>query len=155
MLAVTRDSSWEASLFVHIAGAMLLVGGLFVASLCLLYAWRAADDGERTRIQRFAYLTLFFVVLPAYIVMRVAAQWVLSESPYDLGDDDPTWVGIGFIIADAGFLVLIATLILAGIGIRRMRTDGGRAGGRVVTVLSVALLIAYVVAIWAMTAKPS
>jgi uncharacterized membrane protein len=156
MLAVIRnDGGWELSLFVHIAGSMLLVGGLFVASAALIYAWRARDDADEAKIRRYAYMTLFFVVLPAYIVMRIGAQWVLSESPYDLGDNDPSWVGIGFIIADASFLVLIISLILAGIGIRRMRTGGGRTGARVVTVLSVALLIAYVVAIWAMTTKPT
>ena len=152
MLAVTRGSSWEATLFVHVAGALLLVGGLFVASACLIYAWRRADE---TKVQTFAYKTLFFVALPAYIVMRVGAQLVLSKSPYDLGDNDPTWVGIGFIISDASFLVLIITLILAGIGFRRTRDGGGLTGARVITVLSVALLIAYVVAIWAMTTKPT
>jgi hypothetical protein len=87
--------------------------------------------------------------------MRVGAQVVLSKSPYSLGNSDPTWVGIGFIISDASFLVLIITLILAGIGIRRTRAGGGLTGARVITVLSVALLIAYVVAIWAMTTKPT
>ena len=153
MLAYIRnDGAWEASLFMHIAGAMLLVGGLFVASACLIYAWRAKDDGDEARIRRFAYLTLFFVVLPAYFAMRIGAQWVLSASPFS---DKANWIGIGFAISDIGFLVLIISLILAGVGIRRTRTGGGRTGARVVTVLSVALLIAYVVAIWAMTTKPS
>ena len=105
---------------------------------------RRSDDSR--------YLTLFFVVLPAFFAMRIGAAWVLSASPYN---SDQNWVGIGMIISDAGFLVLIISLILAGIGIRRMRSGGGRAGARVVTVLSVALLIAYVVAIWAMTTKPT
>ena len=149
---IRPDGAWEASLFLHIAGAMLLVGGLFVVSLALIYAWRAKEDSEEAKIRRFAYLTLFFVVLPAFFAMRIGAEWVLSASPYT---SDQNFVGIGYLISDIGFLVLIISLILAGIGIRRMRTGGGRTGARVVTVLSVALLIAYVVAIWAMTTKPT
>jgi hypothetical protein len=152
MLAATRDRSWEASLFLHVAGAMLLVGGLFVVSASLIYAWRAREDSDENALRRFAYLTLFFVVLPAYFAMRIGAQWVLSASPFD---DRQNWVGIGFAISDIGFLVLIVSLILAGVGIRRLRTGGGRTGARVVTVLSVLLLLAYVVAIWAMTTKPA
>ncbi|HEU5211643.1 MAG TPA: hypothetical protein VFU10_02645 [Gaiellaceae bacterium] len=131
---------------------MLLVGGLFVVSAALIYAWRAKEDGDEAKIRRFAYLTLFFVVLPAFFAMRIGAEWVLSASPFS---DNANWVGIGFAISDAGFVVLIISLILAGFGIRRMRTGGGQTGARVITVLSVALLIAYVVAIWAMTTKPS
>jgi uncharacterized membrane protein len=150
--SIRPDGGWEASLFLHVAGAMLLVGGLFVVSASLLYAWRARDEADETALRRFAYLTLFFVVLPAFFAMRIGAQWVLSASPYD---DNQNWVGIGFAISDAGFVVLIISLILAGFGIRRTRTGGGRIGARVVTLLSVALLIAYVVAIWAMTTKPT
>ncbi len=152
ILAATRDRSWEASLFLHVAGAMLLVGGLFVVSASLIYAWRAKEDADENALRRFAYLTLFFVVLPAFFAMRIGAEWVLSASPYT---SDQNFVGIGFMISDAGFLVLIISLILAGFGIRSMRTGGGRVGARVVTLLSVALLIAYVVAIWAMTTKPT
>lgn len=149
---IRPDGAWEASLFLHVLGAMLLVGGLFVVSASLIYAWRAQEHADETSLRRFAYLTLFFVVLPAFFAMRIGAAWVLSASPYN---SDQNWVGIGMAISDAGFLVLIISLILAGIGIRRMRTGGGRVGARVVTVLSVALLIAYVVAVWAMTTKPT
>lgn len=152
LASIRPDGAWEASLFLHVAGAMLLIGGLFVVSASLVYAWRAREDADETALRRLAYLTLFLVVLPSFFAMRIGAEWVLSASPYD---SDQNWVGIGMIISDAGFLVLLISLVLAGIGIRRMRTGGGRTGARVVTVLSVALLIAYVVAIWAMTTKPT
>ena len=37
LAAIRPDGAWEASLFLHIAGAMLLVGGLFVVSAALLW----------------------------------------------------------------------------------------------------------------------
>src|SRR5262249_57516499 len=81
LAAIRPDGAWEASLFLHIAGAMLLVGGLFVVSAALIYAWRTQDDGGEAKIRRFAYLTLFFVVLPAFFAMRIGAEWVLSAPP--------------------------------------------------------------------------
>ena len=66
---------------------------------------------------------------------------------------DPAWIAIGYITADVGALLLLIALILGGIGIRRART--GAAGMlRTSLVISVILLAAYVVTIWAMGAKP-
>jgi len=156
MVADLRNStSWETPLFVHVLGAMLLVGGLFIVTASLVLAWRARDEGDVAALTRFAYRTLFFLVLPAFVVMRIAAEWVLSESPYDKAKDNLDWVGIGYLISDIGALLLIVSLVLAGIGLRRAASGGGRTGARVVTVVTLLLLAAYVVAIWAMTTKPS
>jgi hypothetical protein len=153
MVALIRTSEWETPLFFHVLGAMLLVGGMFIASVSLVLAWRAKDEGDVAALTRFAYRTLLFLVLPAFILMRVAAQWVLSKSPFDAIGDDLTWVAIGYVIADIGGLALLISLILAGVGLRR-GSLGGR-GARVVTAVTLLLLAAYVVAIWAMTTKPS
>ena len=58
------------------------------------------------------------------------------------------------VIADAGGLVLVITLIIGGIGVRRL--DAGKSSGllKATLVLSVVLLAAYVVAVWAMAGKP-
>ena len=40
--------------------------------------------------------------------MRVGAQWIYSKEN-DIYPTDPTWVGIGFIVADAGLLILLIT----------------------------------------------
>jgi hypothetical protein len=153
MLAFIRNStSWETPLFVHVAAAMLLVGGLFAVAVALGGSWRASES-DAIALRRFAYRTLFIVVLPAFVIMRIAAQWVLSKSPFGDLKEDPNWVGIGFVISDIGALVLIVALILAGLGLRR--TGSGQTSSRVVTVLTFALLAAYVVAIWAMTTKPN
>jgi uncharacterized membrane protein len=153
MVALIRYSEWETPLFFHVLGAMLLVGGMFVVSASLVLAWRADNEGDVAALTRFAYRTLFFLVLPAFLLMRIAAQWVLSKSPWD-SDDDQTWIGFGFLISDIGALLLIVSLVLAGIGLRR--ADSGRStGARVVTVVTLLLLAAYLVAIWAMTTKPT
>jgi uncharacterized membrane protein len=152
MVAFIRTSEWEWPLFFHVLGAMLLVGGLFVVSASLVLAWRAENEGDVAVLTRLAYRTLFFLVLPAFIVMRIGAQWVLDKSPFD---DDQNWVGIGFAISDLGALGLIVSLILAGIGLRRAESGRGGTVARVVTVVTLLLLAAYIVAIWAMTTKPT
>jgi uncharacterized membrane protein len=156
MVALIRTGDWETPLFFHVAGAMLLVGGMFVVSASLLLAWRSQDEGTSVALTRVAYRTLFFLVLPAYIVMRIGAQWVLSKSPFDAIADDLTWVTIGYLIADIGGILLLVALILAGVGLRRAADKGpGRTSARIVTVVTLLLLAAYIVAIWAMTTKPS
>ncbi len=62
-------------------------------------------------------------------------------------------MGIGFITADAGALLLLIALILGGIGLRRARS-GGTGFLRASLYVSVLLLAAYLVAVWAMGAKP-
>jgi uncharacterized membrane protein len=153
MVGLIRYSEWETPLFFHVLGAMLLVGGMFVVSAALVLAWRAKDEGDAAALTRFAYRALFFLVLPAFLLMRIAAQWVLSKSPWD-GDDDQTWIGLGFLISDIGALLLIVSLVVAGIRLRRADSGGGTSA-RVVTVVTLLLLAAYLVAIWAMTTKPT
>ena len=48
--------------------------------------------------------------------MRVGAQWVESKEHLDDLPDDPAWLGIGYITADGGGLLLLIALILGGIG---------------------------------------
>ena len=107
------------------------------------------------RLLRIGAMTLFFVCLPGYLVMRGGAEWIYSRE--HLGDlpDDPTWIGIGYITADAGALLLLISLILAGLGVRRQRGGGGTGLLRASLFISVVLLAAYVVTIWAMGAKPT
>ena len=53
-----------------------------------------------------------------------------------------------------GLLFLVAAIVLTGLAARRKTEAGGGAGVRVATGLISVLLVAYVVAIWAMTTKP-
>jgi hypothetical protein len=151
MLAAIRPHGIDLAVFVHVAGAMVLVGGVLTAATASLVGWR--DEG--VALQRFAALTLFAVALPGWIVMRIGAEWAASKEHLNDLPSDPTWLGIGFTIADAGGIVLLVALVLGGIGVRRARTGGGRGLLRASGALAALMLIAYVVAVWAMGAKPS
>jgi hypothetical protein len=58
--------------------------------------------------------------------------------------------------SDLGGLFILVSLILAGVGARRLRLSGGTTSAlvRIATVLTAIALIAYVVTVWAMSAKP-
>ena len=149
MLAAIRPDSWNLPLFVHVLGAMVLVGGLLVTSASVLVARGDA------RLLRIGCLTLLFVCLPGYLVMRGGAEWIYSREHLGDAPEDPTWVGIGYATADAGALLLLLSLILGGLGLRRLRGGGGTGLLRASLLISVVLLAAYVVTIWAMGAKPT
>lgn len=153
MLASIRPDEVNFPLFLHVFGAMLLVGTLFAVALATVLAWRRPDDA--VSLTRFSLRTLLMGVLPAYILMRIGAQW--TESKENFPDDfDPTWLGIGYITADAGALLVLISLILAAFGLRKLRSESGGVGfGRAVGVICILLLAAYIVAVWAMTAKPT
>jgi hypothetical protein len=148
MLAAMRAGSVDLPLFLHVLGAMVLVGGLLVTTTSVLVA-----RGD-VRLLRLGYLSLLIVCLPGYVVMRIGAEWTYARE--HLGDmpSDPTWIGIGYATADGGALLLLLALILGGIGVRRLR-DGRTGLVRASLFLSVVLLAAYVVTIWAMGAKPA
>jgi hypothetical protein len=151
VLAAIRPDSWNFPLFVHVLGAMILVGGLLTGASLLAFA-----RGD-VRSLRLGYWTLLAVALPGYIVMRVGAEWMYTK--YDdlipEGVDDPTWIGIGYIIADLGALLVLIALILGGIGVRRLRD--GKGGGLLKAAMVIAwiVLAAALVAVWAMSGKPS
>ncbi len=132
-------------MFLHVLGAMVAVGGLLLAATSLATAWRSDDAGAL----RLTYRALLWVALPAWIVMRVFAQFLLDESGYS---DEEGWVGMGYMTSELGLLLIIAATVLAGLSVRRAQ-GGGRiraAGVGVGIVLALALL-----AFFAMTTKPS
>ena len=129
---------------------MVLVGGLVTAAGSGIIGWRDETDDLR----RFSYRTLLAVVLPGYVLMRVGADWTYLKENLDDAPDQ-VWVGIGFITADLGALLLLIALILGGIGLRRSRTGKGSALLKTSTVIATVLLAAYIVAVWAMGAKPT
>jgi hypothetical protein len=141
VLAAIRPDDWNIALFVHILGAMTLVG-----SLALVATSIAADN------LRLGFRTLWIAVIPSWIVMRVAAQWIASKEHVDDIDPTPAWVDIGYSTSEGSFLLLIIATICAGIAARRARGGGLRTATLVLVGIS---LIAYVVAIWAMTTKPT
>jgi hypothetical protein len=150
LLAAVRDSSFYFPLFLHIFGAMVLVGSVLTAVVAALGADRTGDP---VRMRRLTFRTLLFVGLPSYIVMRVGAEWMYSKEFGDLpeGIDDPTWVGIGYITADLGALLFLIALVSAGVGSWKSKSWLGTAAG----IVGAIALIGWIVAVWAMGAKPT
>jgi hypothetical protein len=148
MVAAIRPDSWDFPLFVHVAGAMLLVGALVVVVATMGGALRRGDGVEV--LSSLAFRMLLIGVLPAYVLMRVSAEWIASKEDVP---DDVDWVGIGYAVGDGGLVLTIIAAIVAWRAARRGPAGPGGLG-RAVVVLSVVLLLGYAVAIWAMTAKP-
>jgi hypothetical protein len=151
MLAAVRPDSWNFPLFVHVLGAMILVGGLVAGASALAFARGDA------KLLRLGFWSLMLVSFPGWVVMRLGAQWIYSKEGWDNVPDNlrPDWLGIGAVLADAGGLVLVITLIIGGIGVRRLQAGKSSRLLKATLVLSVVLLAAYVVAVWAMAGKPN
>ncbi len=144
-LLLIRPTEWEIPVFLHVLGAMVLMGALLLAATVLVGAWRSEDAAA----VRLGYRSLLLVALPSWLVMRVTGQWALAESPFD---DEEAWIGVGFAASEGGFVLMVAATVLAGISVRRA-AGGGRVRAAVVLVgIVLALMLA---AILAMTTKPA
>jgi hypothetical protein len=151
IIAASRPTDWNFPLFIHVLGAVLLVGGLVAGATTLALA-----RGE-VRYLRLGYWSLLALALPGWLIMRVGAEWIYTKEGWDdlpEGIDEPAWLGIGYITADAGGLILLIALILGGVGVRRLRAGKGAGLLKGTLVLSLIALTAYVVAVWAMSGKP-
>jgi hypothetical protein len=146
VVGAIRPDDWNLPLFLHVLGAMVLLGATLVTVTAGLGSAAVADAA---RLRRLAFRSLLFVALPAYIVMRVGAEWINAKAFGD-GVDEPAWIAVGYITADLGALLLVLGLILSGLGSRR--GSGGLA--RAASILLALALVGWVVAVWAMSAKP-
>jgi hypothetical protein len=149
VLATVRPDSVSIALLLHVGGAMILLGGLVTAATALVAGWRGPSEW----LLRLGYRVLLAVALPGWILMRVGAAWTESREHFP-DDFDPAWLGIGYVVADGGGLLLLASLIAGGIGVRKLRGGGGAGLLKASTVISLLLIAAYVVAVWAMAGKP-
>ncbi len=133
VLAAVRPDSWNLPLFVHVLGAMILVGGLLTGASALGFAQR------RGEVSPPRILVAPGRRLPGWVLMRVGAEWIYSKEGWDDlpdGVDDPGWLGVGSIIADAGGLILLVSLIVGGVGVYRLREGKGVGLLRLTLVLS-------------------
>jgi hypothetical protein len=101
MLALVRPDSWNFPLFLHVLGAGVLVGAI---GATVVIATRAPT------LRRLLVRTIGFLVLPAWVLMRFAGQWIDSREDVP---NDPAWLGIGFLVGDAGLLLLVITALIA------------------------------------------
>jgi len=146
-LAAIRPDSWNFPLLLHVVGAAVLVGAVLSSAIATLTADRTP---EPELMRRIAFRSLWMVGIPAYVVMRIGAEWLYSKEFGDT-DEDPAWIGIGYAVADVGLLVFLIALALAGVAARRKSAGLGKASGYI----GVLLLVALVVVVWAMGAKPT
>jgi hypothetical protein len=144
-VAAVRPDAWNLPLLLHVGGAMVMVGALAAVVVVLAVAMR----GE-TAALRLAFRTLLIGAIPAYLVMRVGAEWVADEE--NVPDDPPSWIDIGYMVADGGLLLLLIATVLTGLAARRA-TTGGMV--RAANVLTLIVIVGYAVALWAMTTKPA
>jgi hypothetical protein len=145
VLSAIRPDDWNFALFLHVLSAMVLFGAVVLAAVSVA--------GDSQAGLRLGFRSLLIGAIPAWIAMRLSAQWIASkENLLDEDVDVPAWVDLGFITSEGSFLFLIAATVCAGIASRR-----GRGGGlRTATVVLVGItIVAYVVALWAMSTKPT
>jgi uncharacterized membrane protein len=157
MLAAIRPDDWNFPLLLHVLGASLLLGTLITAVTAQLLAWKRPAPADVVPYARFSFRTLLFVAIPAWFLMRLAGEWIASRENLNDLDDPPTWLDLGYFVGDLSGPVLLISVILAGLGARSLGRSNGERGAtlvRVATVLSVLLVIAFVIATWAMSGKP-
>ena len=142
VLAAIRPDDWNLPLFVHILGAMALVGALVLGLVAL-----AESDMRR------GYRSRRFGVVPGWIVMRGAAEWIAEKEKVNDIEPVPSWVDIGYSVADPMLLLIIIATVCAGLAARREQRGGALRGTALV--LTGIMLIAAVIAIWAMSTKPT
>jgi hypothetical protein len=142
MLAILRPDSFDFPLFLHVLGAMTVTGATAAAFV------GAISERRWPWLRLVVARTLLLATFPAWILMRLGGAWEDSRSPIG---DGKGWLGVGYIVADAGFVLLIVAIILAAVSVRRpQRTWPIRA----VAVITGAYLLALLVAMFAMTGKP-
>ena len=150
MIATIRPDAWNFPLLLHVLGALVLVGALVLAVSAMFLAWR---DGDAALV-RLGFRSLLLGVLPAWVAMRAGGEWIASKEK--LEDAKLTWLDIGFTTADLGLFLIVIATVLGGLAARRAARAGrpGALGGAS-AVVTLVLLVAYLVAIWAMTTKPT
>jgi hypothetical protein len=153
MLAAIRGSGQDLPVLLHIVGATIVFGALLTSLSALALA------RGQIRLFRVGYFSLLFVALPGWIMMRLSGEWIYRKQHWnDIPDQfsKPTWLRIGFDVADWGGLLFLLAIVVGGVAVRRIR-DGKSGAGLLKVTMSIAVVLAigYVVAVWAMTGKPS
>jgi len=145
MLAALRPDSFDLPLFLHVFGATVLFGATGTIAIAG-YASRRSPDNSAL-LARVVAGTWLVGILPSFILMWAAAEWILDKEFPD-NADTPGWVSVGFIVSEPGALLLIALGILAWFSVRK---------GRVllaVPILASIYLLALAVAWFAMSGTP-
>ena len=117
VLAAIRPDSWNLPLFLHVLGAVLTFGGIGAIAL-LGFGARRGDPARALVLRRTVLRTGLLIVVPAFILMRAAAQWI-ADKEYPGDAKTPGWLDVGFIVTEPGAILVLVMLILAWFAARR------------------------------------
>lgn len=131
-------------LFLHVLGAMTLVGAVLATLIVALVSWRRSDVPV---LRRAAFAALLAVGVPSFLVMRIFAEVIRSDE--GLKHNVPGWLTLGRELADAGVLVLLASIGVA----YWWKRSSSPVAGRILAALSSVYLVMLAVAWLAMTGK--
>jgi small-conductance mechanosensitive channel len=149
-IGILRPDSWDLPLFLHVLGSAVLFGAMLTAAVLGFAAVRQVELAPL--FSRLAFRTTLFAVIPAWVLSRVAAQWILNRETDQIpGLDNKGWVSVGFSVGDAGPVVIVALLVLGYLSVRRA---GRRRLTAAFAVVATIYLVALAVAWFAMSAKP-
>lgn len=146
LLAIIRPSAWDLPLFLHVVGAMMLVGAS-VAGVTI--ALVAGPDGALSWTRRLAFRTFLIAALPAFVLMRVGAEWMRIKE-FGGAATNPPWVILGYSTADGGGILLIVGIVIAWLAARR----GSPRLAKIAAVVIGIAIVGWVITAWAMAAKP-
>ncbi len=144
MIASLCGPECGGRLFMHVLGATLLFGGALTVATLAVASLRAGPN--TLMLRRLAFGVTLAVLWPAYVVMRVGAQLVLTAEHLD--KDSPGWVDAGTVISDGGVVVLLLLALTTWLARRSARAAPWAAG------LAIVYVLALGVAWFAMSAKP-
>ena len=148
MLAAIRPDSWDLPLFLHVLGAIALLGSTATVAIAGFAGQRRTEHARL--LSRLVLRTWLLAVVPSWILMRVAAEWILGKE-YPDGAETPGWVDVGFIVSEGGAILLLVLGILAWLWTRK---DGTARVGAAVPWLAALYVLALGVAMFSMSAKP-
>ena len=131
-------------LYVHVVGATALFGGVLAVTILAFAASRYPPEQTLFARRLTFWLTLLLVV-PAWILMRAGAQWVLSQGyAKNLG-----WENAGSVVADGGAVLILLMLLVSWLAWKRPQL------GQLVAGLGTLYIVALGVAWFAMSYKPA
>jgi uncharacterized membrane protein len=147
--------SWyEFLLFVHIAAAMIWLGGAFTFQMYGLVVHRGGDPGELARFAGRAGVLGERMFVPASLVVVLAGVGLIIDGNWDWGQ---LWVIFALVTFAASFLtgVLVISPIAKRIPVVGSTTPAGQALiQRLFTVLRIDLAFMYAI-VFAMVVKPT
>jgi hypothetical protein len=142
MLAILRPDSWNFPLFLHVLGATTVTGATAAAFV------GAVSSRRWPWLRLVVARTLLLAVFPAWLLMRLGGAWEDSRS--SIGDGQG-WLGVGYLVGDAGLVLLIVAMILGAVGVRKPERGWPISA---VAVITGVYFVALLVAMFAMTGKP-